>query len=80
MKNFRVKIKTISTVELDVKAGSKADAYIAAKEIKQIIAFASPHVTDSFELSREVFELPTPDPEKEQASLFNIQSLDRFDG
>jgi len=80
MKNYRVKIKTISTVEIDVKSTNRVDAYIAARQMKQSLTFSSPNVTDSFELSREVFELPAPDAENPQGNMFNIQSLDRFDG
>lgn len=78
---FRVRIKTISTVEVDVPANNKTAAYTSAKvKLNQLTFGDQSHVKDSFELSREVEELPSPIPSTDTPPAFTSQSLDRFDG
>jgi hypothetical protein len=68
-------------IEVDVPANNKTAAYTAAKtKINQLTFGDTNYVKDSFELSREVEELPSPIVNGDTPSTFTSQSLDRFDG
>jgi len=79
---FRIKLKSISVIEMDVIANNKIDAYTSAKSIlNSAVTFGDKkHVKDTFELSREIEELPTPIANGDTPPAFTSQSLDRFDG